>query len=96
MGPVLEKMLSQNDILTKENLENSRTQLEESLKKLLCILVLQCKLAQKSANLLKLWPYKSPVSCLMLHCPVIWMLGLDSGGRLLSSQHFLRDENNKE
>jgi hypothetical protein len=24
------------------------------------------------------------------------MLGLDSGGRLLSSQHFLRDENNKE
>jgi hypothetical protein len=65
MGSVLEKIMSQKDILTEENFEDISIQLEASLKKPLYLLVLQCELAkctaQNGTKLLKLWPYKTAV-----------------------------------
>jgi hypothetical protein len=46
----VEEILSQNGILTAKRNEKIRTQLEANLKKLLGILVLQCKLAKCTAQ----------------------------------------------
>lgn len=63
-GPVLYKKRSwKRHLMTEEKLDDIMAWLEASLKKLLCLLALQCGLAECTAHIntkfLKLWPYKS-------------------------------------